>query len=50
MNDGECRWMADNEICCNSECPMCADYCPVMYTEGVCRFEDRLHENTKEET
>lgn len=36
-----CKWMADNEICCNDKCPMCADFCPVTYEPGVCRYEDR---------
>lgn len=36
-----CKWMADNEICCNDKCPMCADFCPVPYEPGVCRYEDR---------
>lgn len=31
----------DNEICCNDKCPMCADFCPVPYEPGVCRYEDR---------
>lgn len=24
-----------------ADCPMCADYCPVVDVPGVCRFEDR---------
>lgn len=36
-----CKWMADNEICCNADCPLCADYCTVADTPGVCRYEDR---------
>ena len=35
-----CRY-CENEICVNDLCPMCADYCPVPDTEGVCRFEFR---------
>lgn len=31
-------------ICCNGECPMRADVCPVPETEGLCRFEDREEE------
>ena len=29
---------ADNA---NADCPLCADFCPVCYTPGVCRFEER---------
>ena len=29
----------------NADCPMCADYCPVVYVPGVCRFEDRSADN-----
>lgn len=36
----DCKWML-NEICVNSDCPMCADYCPVADYEGVCRYEER---------
>ena len=42
MSEGikECKFQYD-EICCNPICPMCADFCPVMYDPGVCRYEDR---------
>ena len=36
----DCKWMWD-EFCVNSDCPMCADYCPVADFPGVCRFEER---------
>lgn len=37
-----CKWMAEpEEICCNADCPMCADFCPVAYADGVCRFGER---------
>lgn len=36
----DCKWMQD-EICVNADCPMCADYCPVVDVPGVCRFEER---------
>lgn len=36
----ECTYCLD-EFCVNAECPMCADYCPVPDTPGVCRYEDR---------
>ena len=32
------------EFCTNDQCPMCADYCPVPFTEGVCKFERREEE------
>lgn len=34
------QWMQD-EVCVNADCPLCADYCPVVDVPGVCRFEDR---------
>lgn len=36
----ECEYCLD-EFCVNAECPMCADYCPVVDYPGVCRYEDR---------
>lgn len=35
-----CRFEMD-EVCVNAACPMCADFCPVPDTPGVCRYEDR---------
>ena len=40
----DCKWMHD-EICCNDQCPMCCDYCPVADYEGVCRYEERGESN-----
>ncbi len=40
MSMSDCKWCMD-EICVNGDCPVCADYCPVPDTEGVCRHEDR---------
>lgn len=40
MTDPKCKWEQD-EVCVNADCPMCADFCPVVYTPGVCRFEER---------
>ena len=37
---GDCKWMQD-EICVNADCPMRADYCPVVDYPGVCRYEER---------
>ena len=39
----ECKYNK-NEFCTNDQCPMCADYCPVPDTEGVCKFEEREEE------
>lgn len=40
---GPCKWLSDdfNEICVNADCPLCADFCPVSDTPGVCRYEER---------
>lgn len=43
VENKDCKWIADNEICVNADCPMVADYCPVPDIEGVCRYEDRGH-------
>ena len=36
----DCKYCQD-EICGNSGCPMCCDFCPVPDIPGVCRFEAR---------
>ena len=36
----ECRYCKD-EFCVNADCPMRADYCPVVDHPGVCRYEER---------
>ena len=36
----KCKWEQD-EVCVNADCPVCADFCPVEDTPGVCRFEER---------
>ena len=28
------------EFCTNDQCPMCADYCPVPDSHGVCKYEE----------
>lgn len=40
MTDLKCKWEQD-EVCVNADCPLVADFCPLCYTPGVCRFEDR---------
>lgn len=39
----KCKWLSDDfsEICCNDQCPLCCDYCPVADVPGVCKWEDR---------
>ena len=36
----DCKWCKD-EVCVNADCPLCADFCPVVDAPDVCRFEDR---------
>lgn len=41
----KCKWEADNGICVNGDCPMCADYCPIPDDiPDVCKWEDRTEE------
>lgn len=40
MTDPKCKWEQD-EVCVNADCPLCADFCQVVYTPGVCRWEER---------
>ncbi len=40
MKDIQCKWCYD-EICVNSDCPLCTEYCPLDDFPGVCRFEER---------
>ena len=44
----DCKYCQGDEVCVNADCPMCADFCPVPDTEGVCRFEDRGGEGAPE--
>lgn len=36
----DCKYCQD-EVCVNADCPMRADFCPVVDVPGVCRFEER---------
>lgn len=37
-----CKWMnSETEVCVNDACPMYCDFCPVVDTPDVCRYEDR---------
>lgn len=40
----KCKWEMD-EVCVNADCPVCADFCPVINYPGVCRREERVEEN-----
>ena len=42
----DCKYCQD-EICVNADCPMRADFCPVVDFPGVCRFEERNKTNAK---
>lgn len=37
---GVCKWLSDdfNEICVNGDCPVCADFCPLVNYPVVCRY------------
>ena len=37
----DCKYCQVDEVCVNADCPMCADFCPVVDVPGVCRFEER---------
>lgn len=39
------EWKRDGDV--NADCPLCADYCPVVDAPGVCRFEERNKTNAK---
>ena len=39
----ECIYNVD-WFCTNDQCPICADYCPVSDTKGVCKYEEREEE------
>ena len=43
----DCKYCQD-EVCVNADCPMRADFCPVVDFPGVCRFEDRGGEGAPE--
>lgn len=37
-----CKWLADNEICVNADCPVCADWCPCgEYAPVICSFYEK---------
>ena len=35
----ECKWCHDfNGVCCNGDCPACADLCPCWHYPEICRY------------
>ena len=45
----DCKYCQD-EVCVNADCPMCADFCPVVDVPGVCRFEEREEAKNAKQT
>ena len=46
MTMADCKYYYD-EFCVNDKCPLCADYCPVVDTENVCKWEERIEDNER---
>ena len=40
----KCEYCID-EVCVNADCPICADFCPVVNEPEVCRYEKRSENN-----
>ena len=36
----KCEYCID-EVCVNADCPVCADFCPVVNEPEICRYEKR---------
>ena len=36
----DCKYCQGDEVCVNADCPMFADYCPLIATPRVCGFEE----------
>lgn len=36
---------AKTEMCSNDRCPLFRDYCPVVYSPGVCKYDSREEKN-----
>lgn len=46
MSDKVCEFCdEDTEICVNGACPMRGDWCPVVYSPGVCKYDSRGEKN-----
>lgn len=39
MAEGKCKWCKD-EVCVNDNCPLVADFCPVIDAPQVCRYAE----------
>lgn len=38
-----CRWLSDDEfheVCVNGDCPVCADFCPVLIYPEICKYAE----------
>ena len=46
----DCKYCQGDEVCVNADCPMCADFCPVVDVPGVCRFEEREEAKNAKQT
>lgn len=42
----KCKYKHE-EVCVNDKCPLCADFCPLIYTHEVCKYEE-LVEDTED--
>ena len=49
MSVSVCKWLSDSfsEICCNGDCPACADFCPCVNYPGLCRYYETIEEREK---
>lgn len=43
-----CKWLSD-EFCTNSDCPYCADFCPVAEHPEICKWSGGDRIMTREE-
>lgn len=44
-----CKWLSDDdqEICCNGDCPVCADFCPLTAYPWLCKcYEEESRDGT----
>jgi hypothetical protein len=46
-----CKYLSDDdqEICCNGDCPVCADFCPVVNYPTICVHYEERGENDEAE-
>ena len=46
-----CKWLSDefSAICVNSNCPACADGCPALNYQEICKYaEDKGEDNEQD--